>query len=109
MKERTIEVELNGKPVKVFAGNAALIRYRKAGGSMTAIETLDGEEGVDGLFDKIDSLTLLIHSNLVVGGISIENFVNGLSSMEVLFTASNDLFSGVPWLGNQVATGTKSN
>lgn len=108
MKERTIEIQIDGKAQSVFAGNAALIRYRKAGGRMEDIETLDGEEGVDGLFDKLDSLILLIHSNLVNDKITSEDLVNGLASMEVLFTAANDLFSGVPWLGNQAATGTPS-
>tara|TARA_R110000823_G_scaffold91080_3_gene200824 strand:- start:526 stop:864 length:339 start_codon:yes stop_codon:yes gene_type:complete len=108
MEERKINIILGGISFEVFAGNAALSRYRKAGGSMKDIEGIDanGENTFDSMMDAMDALALLIHSNLVEGkGLSVEDIINGSGEMTDLFKTAEELFSGVPWLGNVAAAG----
>ena len=64
MKEQTIKIKINGEDREVLAGNAALLRFRKAGGDMSLISSIDGED-TDALFDSIDAICNLISVNLV--------------------------------------------
>ena len=108
--ERTIEIELDGAKHSVYAGNAALRRYRMAGGSMKALEGVEttGENSLDDMMDIVDSLALLIHANLVApDGLTVDDMVNAMPSMQDLITASEELFSGVPWLKNGAAAGSE--
>lgn len=112
MDERTIEIEIHGKPFKVLAGNAALRRYRKAGGSMNALQNLDtkkGENSPDDILDALDSVALLIWANIVdKGDMTIDDLLNGVPTMDAMGEICSDLLDGVPWLGNGEAAGTES-
>jgi len=75
---------------------------------MKDIEGIDteGDNTVDSMMDALDSLAILIHSNLVAGnGMTIEDVINGFESMKGLFDAAEEIFTGVPWLGNGAAAG----
>ena len=96
MKEQTITITINGEDREVLAGNAALLRFRKAGGDMSLISSIDGED-TDALFDSIDAICNLISVNLVEPMPS-DDVANGVESMTALFTAATTLLNQVPWL-----------
>lgn len=111
MEERKITICLNGENHSVFAGNASLRRFRKAGGCMSSIEGIDTEsdQGIDDVMDMLDSLALFIHANLVEpGSLTIDDLINGFEDMSDMSDAVQELFIGVPWLKNQAATGSGS-
>lgn len=117
MDERTITVEIHGKPYEVYAGNAALRRYRKAGGSMNDLQNLDtnkGENSTDDILDALDSIGLLIYANLKDRGeMTLDDMFNGIPSMNTLADCVSELFSKIEWFtetspGNALATGKGS-
>ena len=108
MKEREIKLTISDKEYSVFAGNAALMRYRRAGGSMKDLEGIDTEGGssVDNLISTLDSICLLIYVNVKdKNGLVIEDIINGIGSMEAVIEVAEEIFAGVPWLKNQAAAG----
>ena len=108
MKEREIKVNIGDKEYAVLAGNACLMRYRRAGGSMQDLERIDTEGGsnVDNLISTLDSICLLIYVNTKdKNGLVIEDIINGLGSMEAVIKVAEEIFAGVPWLKNQAAAG----
>jgi phosphoribosylaminoimidazole (AIR) synthetase len=96
MKEQTIKITINGEDREVLAGNAALLRFRKAGGDMSLISSIDGED-TDALFDSIDAICNLISINLVEPMTS-DDVANGVETMTALFEAATTLLNQVPWL-----------
>lgn len=97
MKEQTIKIKINGKNREVYAGNAALLRFRRAGGDMALISSVSGEDNND-LFDSLDAITKLICVNLVEKDLTPEEIANGVESMPDLFNAAGVLLNQVPWL-----------
>mgnify|MGYP000243888593 CR=1 FL=1 len=65
MKEQTIKIKINGEDREVLAGNAALLRFRKAGGDMSLISSIDGED-TDALFGPPVSLFTAVASLLTL-------------------------------------------
>ena len=97
MKEQTITIVINGEDHEVLAGNASLLRFRKAGGDMSLISSIDGED-TDALFDSIDAICNLICVNLKEQNLTSDDVANGVESMSVLFEAAGTLLNQVPWL-----------
>ena len=121
MEERKITVKLDGKDYEIYAGNAALRRFRLAGGDLSFMEKLDfGDDpndeqiqealgGLTGILETMDHMALLIAANAVKKDLTVEDVLNGCSEMQDLFLIVNDIFTGVPWLKNQAAAGKKPN
>lgn len=110
MKEREIKVNIGDKEYSVLAGNAALMRYRRAGGSMQELESIDtdGQTNIDEVMNTLDSLCLLVYCNIKdKDGLVIEDVINGFESMEDIVKVVEELFRGVPWLKNQAAAGSE--
>ena len=97
MKEQTIKININGEEREVLAGNAALLRFRKAGGDMALISALDAENN-NGLFDSLDAICLLISVNLLGDAMTSDAIANGVESMAELFNTAGALLNQVPWL-----------
>ena len=97
MTEQTIKIRINGEDREVYAGNASLMRYRRAGGKMSLVAEIDSKDN-DSLFDSIDAIALLIQVNLVERNISPDEIINGVEDMQTLFNAAGWLFNSVPWL-----------
>lgn len=111
MEERKIEIVIGDKKREVYAGNASLRRYRKAGGSMQDLESLDteGNNSFDELMDVFESLALLLHSNLVdPEGVTLDDIINSFASPTLLFEKTEELIAGVPWLKNGAAAGIET-
>lgn len=100
MDEHRITIKFNFGDAEVFASNAALRRYRKAGGSLSALQDVDTDGGneLDQVLDKIDSFALLIQSNLCEKNYSIEEIINGFDDLEDVVKVVEQIFAGVPWL-----------
>lgn len=112
MKEREITINIGDKEYAVLAGNAALMRYRRAGGSMQKLEAIDtdGNTNIDEVINTIESLCLLLYSNIKdKGDLTMEDVINGFESMEEIVKVVEELFRGVPWLKNQAAAGSGPN
>lgn len=97
MKEQTIVIKINGEDREVLSGNAALLRFRKAGGDMALISMIDAEDN-NGLFDSLDAICKLVSVNLLGEATSPEAVANGVESMADLFNAAGALLNQVPWL-----------
>jgi len=100
MDEHRITVKFNFGDAEVFASNAALRRYRRAGGSLSALQDVDTEGGneLDQILDKIDSFALLIQANLCEQTYSIDQIINGFDDLEEIVKVVEQIFAGVPWL-----------
>lgn len=97
MTEHTIKININGKDQEVYAGNASLMRYRRAGGKMSLVAEIDSKDN-DSLFDSLDAIALLIQVNLVERNLSPDEIINGVKDMQTLFKSAGLLFNSVPWL-----------
>tara|TARA_R100001129_G_scaffold184285_2_gene168814 strand:+ start:160 stop:474 length:315 start_codon:yes stop_codon:yes gene_type:complete len=97
MKEQTIKIKINGKDREVYAGNAALLRFRRAGGDMALISQAS-EDSNNALFDSLDAIIKLICVNLVQKDLSPDEIADGVDSMPELFNAAGVLLNQVPWL-----------
>ena len=96
MKEQTIKININGDEREILAGNAALLRFRKAGGDMALISTISAEDN-NALFDSLDAICQLISVNLLGDVTTPEAIANG-TDMTELFNAAGALLNQVPWL-----------
>ncbi len=96
MKEQTIKIKLNGEEREVLAGNAALLRFRKAGGDMALISEFSAEDN-NSLFDSLDAICQLISVNLLGEAMTPEAIANGTEIAE-LFNTAGALLNQVPWL-----------
>lgn len=97
MKEQTIKIKINGKDREVYAGNAALLRFRRAGGDMALISQAS-EDTNNALFDSLDAIIKLICVNLVKKDLTPDEIADGVDSMPELFSAAGVLLNQVPWL-----------
>ena len=109
MEERTIEIGPEENKRKVLAGNAALFRFRKAGGKLSSLENVDTED-TDSMLESMETILLLVHANLVLepeeNRMEPEDLANLFATIEEVSAFLEDFFAGVPWLKNRQATGS---
>lgn len=106
MSERKITIQIGGEQREVYAGNAALRRFRRAGGKMADLSEFDSEDRTtDDTLDMLDAMLLLIHSNLVERreGETVDAIADAFPTMEGVVKAAGELFDGVDWLKNAKA------
>ena len=97
MKEQTITIKIHGEDKEVYASNASILRFRRAGGDMSLISGL-GSEDNNGIFDSADAVCKLICVNLVDKDLTPDEIASGVESMVELFNAAGAIINQVPWL-----------
>lgn len=97
MKEQTIIIKINGEDRDVYASNASILRFRRAGGDMALISGLGAEDN-NGIFDSADAVCKLICVNLVNQDLTPDEIASGVDSMVELFNAAGAVINQVPWL-----------
>lgn len=117
MKERTVTVTLGSTELEVYAGNMALVRYRRSGGSMARLEKIDkvlpsGESreeqatalaklmqlGTDELIDGSEVATEFLHANLVDSDMTLDDLINCSETLYEPVAAYIASAIAIPWL-----------
>lgn len=97
MKEQKITIKINGEDKEVYASNASILRFRRAGGDMSLISGVGSESNND-IFDSADAVCKLICVNLVDRDLTPDEVASGVESMVDLFNAAGAIINQVPWL-----------
>lgn len=100
MKEREIKITISDKQYSVLSGNAAIMRYRKAGGSMDAFSNLpEDDSDFEVSMKLIEAGCLLIYANIVDrGSLTLDDVYDSFEKLTDVTTKIEEVFAGVPWL-----------
>ncbi len=114
MEERKVTITLGSTELEVYAGNMALLRYRRAGGSMARLELIDKllpseapeeeEEpelpplSHDEMFDAAEIAGAFLHANLIRDDLAVEDLFNLSGAVSDLVGGYIKAACAMPWL-----------
>lgn len=104
MEEQKVTVTLGSTELQVFAGNMALVRYRRAGGDLDALLSL-GKKGLSSnqLFLVLEEALKYLQVNQVAAEpLGFEPLANLSANSREVVDAAMDSLGHVPWLGMEL-------